>query len=227
MQIIGLTGGIASGKSTVAEYLRKNDITVIDADQLSREALVPGTVGYRKACKMFPTAVDLETGLLDRLKLGEIIFQDYTKRKALERIVHPIVIWGIIKSLAWHWLRGTERVILDVPLLFESRLDRWMSHTVVIATDTSRQLQRLAQRNSFTKQQSLDRINAQMPIEEKCQLADIIIHNDGTFEDLYRQIDEKIIRPIPNAFVHRILLHVIPLLTIATIIVIFLLWLTS
>ncbi|PJF19673.1 Dephospho-CoA kinase domain-containing protein-like [Paramicrosporidium saccamoebae] len=193
MQLIGLTGGIATGKTTASAYLQQQNIPVIDADLLSRQALEPGTSGYQKACRLFPQAVD-KGGLLNRGKLGDIIFNDVAARKKLEGIIHPEVQSAIVKTIIWYWFRGYCRVVLDIPLLFETRMDRWMSYTVVITVSGELQIGRLIERSHLTLEQAESRIAAQMPINTKCKLADVVIQNDGDIGALYKLLDVAVVR---------------------------------
>lgn len=207
MQIIGLTGGIATGKSTACEYLQNAGIPVIDADRLSRDALQPGTAAYRTVSSLFPEAIDGATGRLDRAKLGERIFGDARARMRLEAVVHPVVNWAIAKRLLWHWLLGCERVVVDVPLLFEARLDRWVSLTVVVAAAPPLQIERLQRRNNFEPGQAEARLGAQIPIEQKCRMADVVIRNEGDLEALHGELREKVLNRPRSTALHRWLYH--------------------
>jgi dephospho-CoA kinase len=211
MQLIGLTGGIATGKTTASAYLQQQNIPVIDADLLARRALEPGTSGYQKACRLFPQAVDKD-GLLNRGILGDIIFNDVWARKKLERIIHPKVQFAIVKTIAWHWLQGHCRVVLDIPLLFETRMDRWMSYTVVIAASGKLQLKRLMERSHLTLEQAESRIAAQMPIETKCKRANVVIQNDGEIKTLCKLLETMIVYRRPSFIVHTVLLYALPLM---------------
>ncbi|KZV62161.1 dephospho-CoA kinase [Peniophora sp. CONT] len=132
MLVVGLTGGISTGKSTVSNLLKQRGVLVIDADILAREVVVPGTSGLRPIVSEFGADVLQEDGSLDRPKLGSIIFNDEGKRKKLDAIVHPAVgkamVWAVLK----HWLKGDRACVLDVPLLIESGIWSWAGKVVVV-----------------------------------------------------------------------------------------------
>lgn len=211
MQLIGLTGGIACGKSTAVQYLKFHGLPVVDADQISHDLMRPGTTAYRVVCRLFPEAIDTETGILDREKLGSIVFASRQQRKRLERILHPLIISNIFKEIAWYWMWGYSRVIVDIPLLFETGLDKIMSFIVVIHSDEPTQIQRLISRNGISQAQALQRIKAQMSAGEKANRADIVIDNSGTIAELHRRLEASIINKPVSFIYHNILLHLLPL----------------
>jgi dephospho-CoA kinase len=130
--VIGLTGGIASGKSTVSSLLRDKKVAVVDADILAREAVQPGKAALKKIVKYFGPSVLLADGSLDRKKLGSIIFNDEVKRKKLNSIVHPAISRAILWRVLSHWIRGDKACVLDVPLLIEGGLWKWVGTVVVV-----------------------------------------------------------------------------------------------
>ncbi|SAM06886.1 hypothetical protein [Absidia glauca] len=132
MKLVGLTGGIASGKSTVSRLLQEQQVPIIDADKIAREVVEPGRRANRQIREHFGDEVFLPDGHLDRPKLGDIIFTDPSKRKILNACVHPAVRLEMLKQVLYHWLSGAKVVVLDVPLLFESKLDRFVGTTVVV-----------------------------------------------------------------------------------------------
>lgn len=216
MQLIGLTGGIASGKSTAAVYLEGRGIPVIDADRLAREALCPGQTAYRQVCRRFPAAVGAD-GTLDRARLAELVFSDRAARRALEAIIHPVVQRRMALLIGWYWLRGCARVVLDVPLLFETRMDRWVSFSVLITASSATQLARLARREGWSPEHCRARIASQMDAGERIRRADIVIANDADDRAaLHAQLEQLVVEGRrPNFFVHCILLHPLALLTMA------------
>lgn len=211
MQLIGLTGGIATGKSTCSTYLQEQGIPIIDADIIARDILRPGTFAYKKVCKTFPQVVDAETDELNRTALGDIIFKDTSAKKKLERITHPWVKWNIFKKCAIYWVLGYDRVILDIPLLFETGLNKFMSYTVVVCADEHVQIERLKKRNGLAQGQAESRIAGQMNLEKKCKLADVLVDNRVDLQHLYQQLDIKLIMQRPSWFYHRFLLHALPM----------------
>ncbi|KAI9574153.1 P-loop containing nucleoside triphosphate hydrolase protein [Boletus coccyginus] len=204
MLVVGLTGGIATGKSTVAALLASHDIPIIDADLIARQVVEPGTRAHKQIAKAFgkgilsPSSVnpthsgpdlnsdeqDWYTRPIDRKKLGSIIFNDEKQRKILNRIVHPAVtraiIWGVLKA----WLRGEKVVVVDVPLLIEGGLWKWMGRIIVVYCSPELQLQRLMARDKSTRADASSRLNSQISITSKVAHADFVIDNSGSLTDL-------------------------------------------
>ena len=183
---IGLTGGIASGKSTVSRYLASLGIEIIDGDLLAREVLVlyPEILLYLK-----DTYGDLifKKGELDRRTLGRIIFQDEKKKKAYLDIIMPKIIEEARKRLK----EAKESfVVLDAALLFEEGLDQDVDVTVTVFVPYEVQLKRLLKRDSLTVSEAVSRIRSQMPLEEKRRRADHVVDNSGSREETYQQINE-------------------------------------
>ncbi|MCT2343044.1 dephospho-CoA kinase [Niallia taxi] len=181
--IIGLTGGIASGKSTISNYLRSLSLPIIDADVEARLAVEKGEPGYSKIVEHFGTEILLEDGSLNRAKLGEIVFRDEKQRAVLNGIVHPEVRNRMNQKQNEAIAEGHMAVILDIPLLFENKLDSTVDKTILVYVDTETQISRLMDRNKLSLEQAKLRIEAQMPLQEKKALADKIIDNNGTVEN--------------------------------------------
>ncbi|KAF8489832.1 CoaE-domain-containing protein [Russula emetica] len=190
MLVIGLTGGIATGKSTVSRQLAARNIPVIDADVLARDVVRPGTRTLNKIVSTFGPDILKEDGTLDRPKLGAIVFRDEEQRRKLNAIVHPAVRWAMILGVLKHWLRGERVCVLDVPLLIESRIYRWVGKVVVVYCSAYIQLQRLMRRDGSTREDARSRLLAQLPIAEKLEYADIVLDNSGTQAELEVQVDE-------------------------------------
>lgn len=133
MQLIGLTGGIATGKSTVSRHLQATGVPVIDADQIAKQVTMPGQPAYNQVAELFPECILPDSSLIDRPRLGKLVFANPDKRKILEKAVHPAVIKEIIMQTISYWIQGHTRVVFDVPLLYESGLDRYMSYVIVLA----------------------------------------------------------------------------------------------
>lgn len=176
MTIIGLTGGIASGKSHVARFFEEAGIPVIHSDQLAREVVLPGTATLERIRQSFPD-VFLRDGVLDRKALGKKIFSSEADRKLLESIVHPP-----IRELFHEKLRFLEgqasTVVYEVPLLFETGLDREMDLTVVVDVPEPMQVDRLVRRDRMTEEEAKKRIAVQMPREERLKRAHIVLPGD-------------------------------------------------
>ena len=202
MLIVGLTGGIATGKSTVSRVLQeKHHLQIIDADVLARKAVEPGTRAFKRILSTFgkDLAIQDDTGKVtgfDRPALGRRVFGDEAARKKLNRIVHPAGRWLMVKAVIWQWLvMGSKVVILDIPLLFESGLDQFCGISVVVATTEDIQLERLLRRDAhLSEEDARGRIASQWNISEKRKLADVVIENDSTKEELERRIDEVVKR---------------------------------
>jgi len=194
MLVIGLTGGIATGKSTVSTLLKASNIPVIDADLIARQVVEPGTTALARIKATFGNQVLFPDGTLDRKKLGSIIFTDDSKRKKLNAIVHPAVrktmVWQVLK----YWIRGYKYCVVDVPLLIEGGLWKWVGSVVVVYCSEELQLQRLMNRDSSSREDALARLGSQLPISEKVIYADIVIDNSGTKSELGNHVERLIER---------------------------------
>ncbi|KAF5378340.1 hypothetical protein D9615_008701 [Tricholomella constricta] len=189
MLVIGLTGGIATGKSSVSKLLKAKDIPVVDADILARQVVEPGTSGLKNNVKEFGPEILLPDGTLDRKKLGTIVFNDEGKRKKLNAIVHPAVRWAMFMKVIKHWVDSEKYCVLDVPLLIEGGVWQWVGKVVVVYCSADIQLQRLMLRDNSTSEEASARLNSQLPIAEKVTYADVVIDNSGTPQELSNQID--------------------------------------
>lgn len=191
---VGLTGGIATGKSYVRERLQDAGLPAIDADVLAREVLAPGTPGYRAVVDRFGRAVVGEGGAIDRPRLGTLVFADPAARADLEAIVHPEVyarIGAWFASLAGNGYRGPA--VADIPLLFETGHAQEFDVVVVAACDEARQVERLRARDGLDEGAARQRLAAQWPIAEKVRRADITVRTDGTFDDTDTQVRQLVV----------------------------------
>ena len=185
---IGLTGGIASGKSSVAALLKKRGCPVLDADLYAREALTPGTSASNAVVSRYGNRVIKDgTSEIDRAGLASIVFNDPNERSWLEQLVHPIVQRRFDDAL--RALPDAPIVILMIPLLFEAGLEAWCSEIWVVRCTALQQKERLMARNNYTDTEATQRIAAQWPIDLKAQRADSVIHNIGLIDDLNDQLD--------------------------------------
>ena len=193
---IGLTGGIASGKSSVGEYLATIGLPVLDADIYSRRALAQGTKATEAVLQRYGSrviqpvdAIDPETPtspLINRSALGQIVFNDPKERLWLEQLIHPIVLNSFEKEIAKQ--PKTTALVLMIPLLFEASLQAMCSEIWVVHCDPAQQLQRLCQRDGLDESTALTRIKSQWPLSEKCQRADLVLDNSSDQEVWKKQI---------------------------------------
>ncbi|KDR85959.1 hypothetical protein GALMADRAFT_235151 [Galerina marginata CBS 339.88] len=192
MLVVGLTGGIATGKSTVSSMLKASRVPIVDADVIARQVVEPGTPGLAKIRETFGSEVLLPDGALDRKKLGSIIFNDETKRKQLNKIIHPAVRKAMLWQVIGYWMKGYKYCIMDVPLLIEGPLWKLVGLIVVVYCSDDLQLRRLMQRDGSSKEDASSRLNSQIPISQKVAYADIVIDNSGTPQELQGQVDSLI-----------------------------------
>jgi dephospho-CoA kinase len=183
-RVIGLTGGIASGKSLVSRTLRGLGMTVIDADHVGQDFMAKDDAVKEEVVKTFGPAVLTKGGEIDRTKLGAIIFRDPERRKALERIMHPLIGAEL-------WKRARESghdIVLEIPLLIETGGHERVDMVVVVYATRERQIQRIMGRDGMTEEEAVRRIDAQLPLEEKVPYAHYVINNTGTVEETEEQV---------------------------------------
>lgn len=183
MFIIAITGGIATGKSTVSQIFLNNGIPVIDADKIAREIVQPGTTCWHKIRQVFGDEIILPTKQINREALGRAIFNDKQLRGKLNQITHPVIHRTICLQVFKHFLSGRSWIVLDLPLLFETGiLMEFIYKIVTVSCDTDTQLNRLMQRNEYSIEDAKKRIDAQMPLEKKCEQSNFVIDNSGSIE---------------------------------------------
>ncbi|KAG5642929.1 hypothetical protein DXG03_001880 [Asterophora parasitica] len=163
---------------------------VVDADVLAREVVLPGTKGLKKIVKEFGDDILLPDGTLDRKKLGTIVFNDEAKRKKLNAIVHPAVRWAMFVKVIQHWVGSEKYCVLDVPLLIEGGVWRWVGKVVVVYCSAELQLQRLMLRDNSSIDEASSRLNSQIPISDKVVYANVVLDNSGTQQELSEQVDK-------------------------------------
>ncbi len=190
MKLIGLTGGIASGKSTVSAILRRLGAAVVDADDLSRQVVQPGEVAWQEIVDAFGAEVLQPDQTIDRQKLRKIIFNNPVARKNLETIIHPRVRALAERRIQEYAAAGYEVVVYEVPLLFEVRLHETLRPVILVACDAKTQTERIVRRDRVSRADAQKTIAVQMSLEEKRKLADYVIENNGSLEELDQRVRE-------------------------------------
>ena len=189
--LVGLTGGIATGKSTVSTMFGHLSAKVVDADLLAREVVMPGQPALAEIVSEFGAGVLQPDGHLDRRKLGAIVFSDPERRKRLEQITHPAIYTRQQRVLSVYEEEAFEGVVLwDAAVLIESGGHKRMDKLVVVLTDPETELARLKARDGMDEEEARGRIAAQMPVADKAKLADYVIDNSGTRAETERQVRE-------------------------------------
>ena len=193
MKIVGLTGGISSGKSTVSSYLKQLKIPVIDADEVARKVVEPNSQGAREIRKAFGSDVFEEDGSLNRQKLGTLIFSNAENRQKLDDLLQPLIKITILNEIEEYRQKGENMIVLDLPLLFEKQYEELCEEIIVVYIPKELQLERLMRRNQYTKQEALSRIDSQLSIEEKRKRATVLLDNQGTIQQLYHQVEQWLV----------------------------------
>lgn len=192
MFIIGLTGGIGSGKSTIASWFREWHIPVIDGDKLAREAVNLGSPVLSILADAFGKEILSEEGTLKRRQLGQIVFQDRAKLSRLNQIMHP-AIWHLVESrLKACKDAGEKLAVLDMPLLIEAGWQSRVDSVWVVYVSTEVQISRVMKRDSLKRSQIMAIMQNQIPVEEKLSYADVIINNEGSEENTRRQVLQEL-----------------------------------
>lgn len=190
---IGLTGGLASGKTTVTEILRKKGIAVVCADQLARLAVANGSAGFQHVLSSFGADILDATGQLDRKKLGEKVFSDKTSLLRLESIVHPIVRQLGTSMREKYKSEGHKIAFYDVPLLFEKNMQSLFDKIVLVITTPENQLKRAVLRDALSENEIRNRLKNQMPMNEKIKQADFIIENNAGLPELELEVEKMLV----------------------------------
>ncbi|MGO2604040.1 MAG: dephospho-CoA kinase [Leuconostoc mesenteroides] len=189
MLTIGLTGGIATGKSTVSALLRQAGFPIVDADIVAREVVEPGTPTLEKIKLAFGPGI-IDNGVLDRRKLGQIVFEDGAQLKKLNDIMQPAISSAMADKINFWRLQNVPILVLDVPLLFERDYDKnkLVDKIIVVTASEEIQLSRLENRDQLSNMEARNRVKAQLPMSQKIARADYVIDNNGRIEDLQEQV---------------------------------------
>ena len=190
--IIGITGSIGTGKSTVSNYLISKGYSVVDADKISKGAYNVGSNGYKAILEVFGVEILNSNGEVDRKKIKKIVFDNSNMLQRLNMAIHPIIINEIEKEIEI-LLESQNVVFLDAPLLIETELHKKVDKIIVVACDKNEQINRIIKRDKITADMAISIINSQMSIDEKLKFADYIVYNNSTIENLYSQVDEIIL----------------------------------
>jgi dephospho-CoA kinase len=191
MRLTGLTGGIASGKSSVSQMLASLGAEILDADLLAREVVAPGSDGLAAVVDAFGEEVLEGSGALDRKRLGEVVFANPAQRKVLEAITHPRIFQRFLASVDDARKRDVAVLVYDAPLLIERKLHLMMDAVIVVWVPTTLQIERLLRRDGISHEAALQRLAAQMPLDDKRAHATYVVDNSGSF-DLTREQVERI-----------------------------------
>jgi len=189
-RVIGLTGGIGSGKSTVSKFLAELGAVIIDADKIGHESYLPDTETWQKLVKTFGKEILANDNTIDRKKLGTLVFDNPEKLKQFNAIVHPPMFEIARKKIEESRKKQSKIIILDAPILFEANWAPLVDEVWVVAANEATVLRRAIARTGLPEEQIRARINAQMSNEERSKRAKVVIRNDGTTEDLRKQVKE-------------------------------------
>ena len=190
MRVIGLTGGIASGKTTVSNLFKISGVPVIDADLVARQVVEKGTVGLSALVNRFGEAILNTDGTLNRTELGKRMFSEEAIRSEVNDILQPLIRQEIISRMQAYKDQGKTLIVLDVPLLFEMHYENLCDDIIVVAVSVETQIARMEKRNGYTREEALERIQSQMPLEEKVKRATIVWSNEGTLQDLEQKVHQ-------------------------------------
>lgn len=190
MILVGLTGGVATGKSTVAKMFKQCGAIVIDADKLAHEVVKPGKPAWREIVNIFGKTVLNADRTINRRELGAVVFRNHTKRRRLERIIHPRVAREQTRLTKQAARKDSHAVVIyDVPLLFEAGIDTRVDTTIVVTADRETQIARLKTRNDLSRAEAIRRIRSQMPLAKKIQRADHVLNGTLSRPSLRRQVN--------------------------------------
>ena len=191
MLIVGLTGGVASGKTTVSQVLKEEGAYILDADQMARELVKPHTPAWRKLVKVFGKDILREDGSLHRKKLADKVFTNLRQRKLLNQILHPRIRKEMERRAKEIGQKDPEAVVvIDAPLLVELGDHRKMDKLIVVTSTQTQQIERLKERDGISSEEALRIFSSQMPVEDKVKLADFVIRNEGSFQETKKKTKE-------------------------------------
>jgi len=191
MKVVGLTGNIASGKTEVAKIFKDLGARVIDADQIAREVVKPGEIVWEEIHKEFGEDILNPDRTINRLKLGEIVFNDNEKRDRINKITHPKIIERMKELIKKYKRDNVKVVIIEATLIVEKGgLKDTIEELIVVTSDKETQIKRILERDGFKREEAISRIESQMPITEKVKHASYVIDNSGTLSETRKQVEE-------------------------------------
>ena len=189
-RVIGLTGGIGSGKSTVSQFLAELGAVILDADKIGHELYQPDTATWRELVKTFGSGILAENNTIDRKKLGAIVFSNAAELKQLNAIIHPRITKLLKQRIDDYRRKGTKLIVLDAPVLFEANAKSLVEEVWVVVSDETNVITRAAARTGLKEEQIKARIRSQLSNEERINRAQVVIRNDGTKADLQKKVKE-------------------------------------
>ena len=190
MKVIGLTGGIGSGKSTVSQFLAELGAIIVDADKVGHEALKPGSEVWQQVVNEFGKSIVTAGGAIDRAKLGELVFDNSEARARLNRIMHPPMYNTVKAKLEEYRRKGVKVVVLEAPLLVEADWTLLVNEVWGTVASEATVLKRLRERSGLSEQEARARIHSQLPTEERIRHADVVIDTDGSLDELKEKVNE-------------------------------------
>lgn len=188
--IVGLTGGIVGGKSTVASMFRDLGAKIIDADKLGHSVIFPNKPAWKKIVKIFGKDILQNDLTINREKLGKIVFTNQTFLKKLNEVTHPEITKMIKKEIDSATNNQEKVLIIDAALIYEAKIDRLMDKIIVVYIDKDEQIKRLIKRNNFSRDEALQRVRSQIPMEEKAKMADYVIDNSNSLSKTREQVEK-------------------------------------
>ena len=198
-KVLGLTGGIASGKSTVSEYIKSYGVPVVDADLVARDVMKAGAPAVLEIRDQFGEEVLLENGEINREYLGRLVFNSFEKRNQLNAIVQDRIREALEKEIAKHMEKEPPLLVLDIPLLYEEGYEDEVDEVMVVYVDPDVQKERLLNRDeNLSETDALNRMYSQMPLSEKTKLADVVINNNGTVNETHSKVRDWLEENVPE-----------------------------
>lgn len=184
--ILGVTGGFGTGKTSVANFFKPFGAKIIDADKIAHESIKPGTPVYKKIINLFGQGILHKNRSINRFGLSKAVFDNSGLLRKLNKIVHPSVVKAIKEEIKHS---ANSVIILDVPLLFEAKLEHLVDKIIVVKASKTKQITRLSRRTPLSEEEIKKRINAQLPLSDKIRKADFVIDNNGSFEKTKKQLE--------------------------------------